>query len=173
MYDYQRKNHIENMCVINTKYVYDSLKESGFHVKVKPVIAYWSEKHEDVSYRHTVIHMIVQFHDDPFYGNTMIDPSYDVVKHNPQYYDKICDMPNEVLEDTITFNKREIIRLFLEFHTIAEKIHSGKGPTDRLYYDAQADYVESVIRLHNGQARRRRAGLRPAGSPLSPQTVAL
>ena len=146
MYDYQRKNRIQNMCVTNTKYVYDSLNESGYRVRVKPVIAYWLEKHEDFPCHRIVIHMIVQFHDDPFYGNTIIDPSYDVVKHNPQYYDKICNMPSTVLDNTITFNKKEIIRLFLEFHTIAEKIHSGKGLTDRLYYDAQANYVESVIK---------------------------
>jgi hypothetical protein len=143
---FQEKNSIKNECMANVQYLYDSIKMSTNikNVVVKAVmVASLDSDNLTVVDGHLVIEL----------DNHIIDPSYDVcvLLKNKRYFYNIKNFLDSFNDDSkaqfITKNKHAFDN-FLKFVKIADKINSGACMFhDKVFYNAQADYVDKMIKF--------------------------
>ena len=144
---FQENNSIQNECITNVQYLYDSIKMSTNikNVVVKAFMVTSLDSDDNLTF--VSGHLVIEL------DNRIIDPSYDVcvLLKNKRYFDNIKNLLDNFNSDS----KAQFIKKykhafdnFLKFVKIADKINSGDCMVhDKVFYNAQADYVDKMISL--------------------------
>ena len=147
MFRYQKREGTVNKCFINALFLYDSLKQSFPHLEVKviPVMVYIPLEKEETNYVN-MGHLVVEL------DGEILDPSYEINRHSvKRYFPTVQDFVSFLPDNCISKKKmKEIVANFLPFVEYADTINNGESlPTDREYYDRQANYVSLQYKLRN------------------------
>ena len=140
MLKYQRINNIENQCILNTEYLYYTLKQylhfTGITIQIRPVIVILDKNIETNTQVMNTGHLVIQFG-----SNKIYECSYDIYKHRYNnsfsYIYSIDDL------NTLNINpelKTEIIENFNHFNAKATKMNNG----EYLYTEGQLQYLHDM-----------------------------
>jgi len=135
---YQQKHNITKMCITNTQFFLDCVKQN--HPELKPKARAVIVGNEDYI---CVGHLVVEL------GGMVIDPSYEIVSsHNKVYFDAYADFKGSKWYDAAWSREkeRERISIHLKFMEHARRMNEGQLLiVDKAYYDSQADFVETMV----------------------------
>ena len=130
---------MNDSCVTNTQYLYDTIINSGTKVKATAVIAISRDDKADINV--FVNHLVLEFDD-----NNLIDPSYDVFcLPNKYYFDNIKDVIDKfkVKDTKLKTICKELMGRHVQFIKLAEQINNGvRTIVNETYYHNQADYIK-------------------------------
>ena len=149
MIKYQKDNDIKKQCGTNVQYLYDFMvgsnprKSHYSSVKAAPVIAVYNDYEKNESHVWGGHVVLVTTHKNG--SEERIDPSYEVVRRRPEYYNTINDYK---LAGGIV--NRDLITNFIDFTKIADNINNPDVyfVSERDFYNNQADYVEKELKKH-------------------------
>lgn len=151
MREYQKINGISGKCVINAKYLYDTIKHNFKNPKMEAkavvVVGYSEAKKSDIF---ICGHLVVLLE-----GKTVLDPSYEIHSlTNKKYY---MDL-NELFASIDHKSKKRAQKKFRTYignpfgihrgmTNVANHVNSGFDVVDDYkYYNDQADYVEKRLK---------------------------
>lgn len=146
MLNFQSQNLITRECMTNVQYLYDCIKMSSPNNRaiVKPVMVI---NHEGRTFQFIAAHLVIELD-----NGQLLDPSYEVFSlKNSRYYDDVENMLGRFDKS----GRKEFIQNygntfddFKKFNEIAKQMNSGQCLIhDKKFYDAQADYVEKMMKL--------------------------
>lgn len=155
MREYQRQNEIKKMCINNTQYLFDLLKEliPEHKVEIKSVIGFCANDENGICIT-TTGHLVIYVNNE-----YVIDPSYDIFKiehilnSNLQVCANIIDFKNTIGDENYRvffkekkiMDEKKLIKDAIQFQRFAKEMNEGRFIiTDRDYYDNQADFVERL-----------------------------
>ena len=138
--DYQKINKIISRCVTNTDLFIlllnhvNKLTGNKYNISAIPVIALEKIKDNKTTIKN-YIHVVIKIND-----NIIIDPSYETYL-KVSYYEKISETKNIVSSN---MSKSDIIKHFLEFKEITDKMNDGYSIIpDQTYYDNLKNYINT------------------------------
>ena len=146
MLAFQSQNLIASECMTNVQYLYDCIKMSDPNNRavVKTVMVI---NHEGRTFQFITAHLVIELD-----NGQIIDPSYDVFAlKNRRYYDDIQNMLSsfdESVRKTFIQKYGDTFDDFKKFNEIAKQINGGVCLIhDKIFYNAQADHVEKMMKL--------------------------
>jgi hypothetical protein len=139
MWKFQEQNGITGRCIANASYllaIAEQDKEFPFAPKAKAVFA--------DSGNMITIHILLSLGED-----CLIDPSFEIHRLKPQYYDRLCQLSKQNIyrtPDGSDLDKKVWIAKYLQFLDIEERLNDGKIPSAfQDYNNEQHEYVLSVL----------------------------
>jgi len=131
MIEYQKQNDVKNQCITNCVYLMDTINSSfrSKILKLKAVYACWfqTDKNAFISCRHMVLEVV---------GTKIrVDPSYDVIKNEPTYFENIKEYKDSIGNDK-RCNFKKVCEDWIQFIKIAD------GFNDDKIYQSQVSYIE-------------------------------
>ena len=143
MLKYQRINNIENECITNTQFFYDtaihtfSTSENNVVIKVIPTIVSLGDEGQHLS-----VHLMT------IIGRDIFECSYDIFKHihneKFKYYYSIPELYELNINPEL---KREIIRTFLNANTNADRLNNDLCISNNIeYLNNLHNYVKIQMR---------------------------
>jgi len=128
---YQQKHNITRMCISNTQFFLDCVKQN--HPELKPKAKAVIVVNDEV----VCVHLVVEL------GGMVIDSSHEIVSsRNKLYFDTFADLKRTV---ALT-NEKWVLSTYLEFMDYAKRMNGGQLLiVNKAYYDDQADFVESMV----------------------------
>lgn len=144
MYKFQKERGIIKKCIDNAQYAFDCLRSScpSSSIKVSAVFMSSVDTESELN-KLWGGHLVILIND-----KMVIDPSYETHKApNTEYYTNVSLL---LQKQPLLKDQKELlqtaIRTFLEFRRYADDINSGLiRITDKEYYNAQADFVETLL----------------------------
>ena len=130
MLEFQKKHGIKNKCVANAVYLREYLLSIGMSAKVKAVVTYHTIEEEKAQF--LTCHMVVETEQG------IVDPSYDISRHNAKYFDELHNIKGFMEGKTVGIASKELVSNFINFIDMADKINNkgffitGRG---RVYCD--------------------------------------
>ena len=146
MYDFQKENNIERMCVTNCLYLHDQLVRNQLvvnkQVKAFYVVGYSTRlKKRAVCPGHVAL----------VCNGKIVEPSYEIYElKEKRYFECFQALKNDTR--TPNFNGKEevsaMLKKHLNFIKIANRINGGEFYiTDKDYYNRQAHFIEDKLRF--------------------------
>ena len=138
MRTYQMQHTITRMCITNTQFYLDCVKQNHPELRAKAlaVIVLAEDK--------AVVHLVVKI------GNKIIDPSYDINSLNDAlYFNSYVTFKKASKSLPIVYenenDEKWFLNAFMEFIDFAREMNNGQLlVVNKEYYDAQADYIKEV-----------------------------
>jgi glutathione synthase/RimK-type ligase-like ATP-grasp enzyme len=129
---YQLKHNITRMCISNTQFFLDCVKQN--HPELKPKSKAVIVVNDDV----VCVHLVVEL------GGMVIDSSHEIVStRNKLYFDTFADLKRAKIS---LANEKWILSTYLDFVDYAKRMNEGQLLiVNKAYYDSQADFVASVV----------------------------
>jgi hypothetical protein len=153
MNEYQRNNNIKVMCSANTSLLYNFINDNYPNLKkrtkVSAIICHYLKKMGEGHQPHFHIHLVVSIDE-----KKLIDPSYEIDSMTDVLYlsdlkafQKCCYELEGMIGNNFKYpinEKKNIIKTYLDFVNIANKINEGNEMTsDKEYSDNIMDYVNN------------------------------
>ncbi len=140
MWKFQEQNGIKGRCIANTSYllaIAEQDEEFPFTPKAKAVFADSGDM--------ITIHILLSLGHE----NCLVDPSFEIHRLKPQYYDRLCQLDKKNIyrtPDGSDLDKKIWIAKYLQFLDIEERLNDGKIPSAfQDYNNEQHEYVLSVL----------------------------
>ena len=129
---YQQKHNITRMCISNTQFFLDCVKQN--HPELKPKAKAVIVITDDI----VCVHLVVEL------GGMVIDSSHEFVSiNNRNYFDTFAELKKSKIP---LANEKWILSTYLEFMDYAKRMNGGELLiVNKAYYDDQADFVESMV----------------------------
>ena len=138
MRTYQIQNAVTRMCITNTQFYLDCVKQNHPELKAKALAVIVLAKDR------AVVHMVVKI------GNKIIDPSYDISSlTDALYFNSYVTFKKASKSLPIVYENENgekwFLNAFMEFIDFARQMNNGALlVVDKEYYDGQADYIKDV-----------------------------
>ncbi len=138
MYAFQKERNIERQCIENSMLLRDFYLSQGINAKVKAVLSQYSENDE----ARLICHMIVEI------GQGLIDPSYEIFRHDATYMDNICIVMKNIKKTVNSkaiegISIKEVLTNFIKFIKIAERINNEEHDSFTDYNLEQLNYIKT------------------------------
>ena len=142
MHKFQQERGVENQCVTNVQFLYDTIKHSPHATDIDVKARACLVLETSASLMRVVVHLVISVDD------ATIDPSYDIASlKTKDYYFSLPAFLKEAVKRGINLPldfKKDIVEKFIVFLDLARRVNAGELlVTDKTHYNDQADFLQA------------------------------